>query len=89
MCEKCLQVGDHLNDPVRLGKDDSGDVEDTSPSRQEWLVLHPSNDVVKTPGEVEEDGRDGEVPIVDGRISEDEGTMERATYKLRGGQRKN
>jgi hypothetical protein len=44
---KCLQVGRDLNDPKRLNKYDSRDVEDTAPSRQERFVLDPGDDVMK------------------------------------------
>jgi hypothetical protein len=44
---KCLQVCRDLDDPKRLDKYDSRDVEDTAPSRQEWFVLDPGDDVMK------------------------------------------
>lgn len=61
-----------LHNPVWPAQDHSNDVEERDSAREERSVLHPGNDVVKTPGDVQADCCDGEVPAVDGVVEEDE-----------------
>jgi hypothetical protein len=50
------EVGIDLHDPIWLGQDDGADEEPAPPLGQERFQLHPSDDVMQTPGGVEEDG---------------------------------
>lgn len=73
-----VEVGEicvDFQDPVWPAEDHGYDIDEGDFSRQERPVLHPGNDVVKTPGDVEADRCGGEVPAVDGVVAEDEGAM--------------
>jgi uncharacterized iron-regulated membrane protein len=73
-----LQVCCDLQDPVWLDENNSANVEEAAPSRQKWLVLDPSDDVVKCPGSVQQDGRRAQVPVVNRRFDEHEGAVKHA-----------
>lgn len=53
------EVGVDLQDPVRLDQQHGGDVEQGDAAREERPVLHPCDDIMQTPGDVEADRRAG------------------------------
>lgn len=52
------EVGIYFHHPVWLNEDDGADEEPARISRQEWLDLHPGNNIMQGPGRVEGDGAD-------------------------------
>lgn len=52
------EIGVDFQNPVWLDHDDGYDVEETCFPAHEWLCLHPCYDIVKTPGNIQEDGCD-------------------------------
>jgi hypothetical protein len=53
------EIGIDLDNPIRPTKNDSDDVDHRNSPRQKRSILHPGNDVVKGPGDIETDCRDG------------------------------
>jgi hypothetical protein len=49
------EIGINLNNPIWLGQDNGANEEPTPPLGQEGLQLHPSDNIVQTPGGVKED----------------------------------
>jgi hypothetical protein len=78
VCEICI----YLQNPVWLYKYYSADVYQRHSAGEKRFVLDPRDDVVQRPGGVEEDGTDGQPPVVDGSIEEDEEAMPDAEDKL-------
>jgi hypothetical protein len=78
VCEICI----YLQNPVWLYKYYSADVYKRHSAGEKRFVLDPCDDVVQRPGGVEEDGTDGQPPVVDGSIEEDEEAMPDAEDKL-------
>lgn len=64
------EVGIDLQNPVWLYKYDGPNIEERHSAREERFVLDPRDDVVQGPGDVKEDGTEGQPPLVD-RILEE------------------
>lgn len=78
ICKICI----NLQNPIRLYENDGDDIYKRHATGEEWFILNPCNDVVQGPRSIEEDGADGQPPVVDGRIEEDEEAVPDAEYKL-------
>lgn len=65
------KVGVNLEHPIWLGGDERADEEEGPFASEKRLDLHPSDDVVERPADVQEDGCDREIPAVDWRMRED------------------
>jgi hypothetical protein len=49
------KIGIYFQDPVRLGQNDSSDIEEADFAGKEGFALHPRNDIMHAPADVEED----------------------------------
>jgi hypothetical protein len=45
-----------FQNPVWLGQNNGPNVDETDLAREEWLALHPRDDIVHTPADIKEDG---------------------------------
>lgn len=73
-----VEIGEiriHLYHPIWRRQDNSANVEVRNLFGQKRLILHPGNDIVHDPREVQEYRRDAEVPSIDGWGRENERSM--------------
>lgn len=70
MAIEVKKVGHDLQDPIRLHEDNSSDIEHAGLLSEEWFVLDPGDDIMKTPADIEQDCSRRKIPVVNWRISE-------------------
>lgn len=76
------EVSIDLQDPIRLHQQHGDDVEPRDPLRQERSILHPRDDFVQAPGDVEAYCCDGEVPAISWFVGEDPCSVPHGEDKL-------
>lgn len=69
------KVGINLDNPVGPRKNDSDDIDHRNSPGKKRPVLHPGNDIVESPRNIQPDGGDREVPTIFGLVKEYKGTM--------------
>ena len=87
MAVAAVEVGKvriNLQDPVRLDEKDATDVDEVASAPQEWLALHPRNDVMERPGCDERDDGRREKPAPCWRVEEHEEAIRKSKHKLGG-----
>ena len=77
------EIGIDLEDPVWLRQGEGDDEDETRLAAQERLHLYPGHDIVQSPRDDEEDGRNRDVPAVYRGATEDKGAMEGTEDELR------
>jgi hypothetical protein len=79
---KVCKVGVDFDNPVRLRQTDCDDVYARYSLREEGPILHPRDDIMKTPGDIQPNSADREVPAVDGFFGENPGAMGHSQEEL-------
>lgn len=73
-----IKIGEirvYLKNIIWLCKSNRSDIKKTRFPSEEWAILHPRNNVVQTPRDIETDGRGREIPSIDRFVGEDERPM--------------
>lgn len=79
---KVGEVGINLQYPVGPTEHDSDDVDARDSARQKRAILHPGDDVVESPADVETDSSDTEIPTISRRVGEYESTVSHSQDQL-------
>jgi hypothetical protein len=71
-----------FENPIRLSEDDGPDIDAISSATEEWLALHPGNDIMERPGHDQRNHCGGKKPIIFWRVEEDEEAIWDCNYEL-------